>query len=162
MLVYTRQWTADFDPTHREVVWAQVEGYAWEDYGPHMYVLDLDASAPDQGFLVSGEPVPTGYTYGTTTCAGKTWVSVAPTCIRRWRYMGKLGQVKVPPREAIRSLPLGAVDVVDHGAQRYSFSVCGHRVAVCFRTLQVLVPPVGGDTESASKLGAILRMHLFP
>jgi hypothetical protein len=144
------------------VVWAQVEGFTVEDYGPHMYVLEVDDKQPPQGFLVAGEEPPPGYTYGLTTVDGKTWVSVAPSCIRRWRYLGKLGQVKVPPREAIESLPLGAVEVVDHGTQKFTFSVCGHRVGICFNKKQILVPPVAGDQESARKLRTILGMHFFP
>jgi hypothetical protein len=162
MLVFTRQWTNDFDPTTRPVVWAQLEGYAWEDYGPHMYVLDVDDTLSTQPFLVTGEPVPTGYTYGLTTMGAHTWVSVAPSAIRRWRYIGKMGMVKVPPREAIDTLPLGAVEVVAHSTKQFTFRVCGHKVAVCFRSLQVVVPPVRGDRESANKLRKLLAMHLFP
>lgn len=162
MLVFTRQHTDNFNPATRDVVWAQVEGFAWEDYGPHMFVLEVDDKLPPQGFLVSGEEPPPGYTYGVTSMSDKTWVSVAPCAILRWRYLGKMGQVKVPPKEAIESLPLGAVDVVDHGSLKYTFSVCGHKVGVCFRSLRVLVPPVDGDEESAGKLCSILRMHLFP
>jgi hypothetical protein len=145
------------------MVWAQVEGFAYEDYGPHMFVLEVDVKAPPHpaGFLVTGETVPSGYTYGLTTCGDKTWVSVAPTAIIRWRYLGKMGQVKASPREAIDSLPMGAVDVVDHGSHRYTFGVCGHKVGISFKSLQVLVHPEG-DEEAASKLRDVLTKHFFP
>jgi hypothetical protein len=139
-----------------------VEGYTWEDYGPHMYILEVDDTLPTQAFLVSGEPVPQGYSYGLTTMGDKTWVSIAPCAILRWRYLGKLGQVKVPPREAISSIPLGAVEVVAHSPQQFTLRVCGHRVAVCFTSRKVLVRVEQGDKQSADKLGALLRMHLFP
>jgi hypothetical protein len=129
-----------------------------------MFVLEVDGKLPQssQGFLVTGEEPAPDYTYGLTTMGGKTWVSVAPSAIIRWRYLGKMGQIKASPEEQIGSLPLTAVGVVNHGGQRFSFSVCGHRVAVSFKSLQVLVRPVGNDQESADKLRNILRMHLFP
>jgi hypothetical protein len=164
MLVFTRQWDESFDPSSRKLIWAQVEGFAYEDYGPHMFVLEVDGKLPqhNQGFLVTGETPSSDYTYGLTTMGGKTWVSVAPASIIRWKYLGKMGQVKASPREQIESIPLSPVEVVAHGSKQFTFRVCGHKVAVCFNRLEVLVRPVGGDIESANKLRTLLKMHLFP
>lgn len=128
--LFTRQRTADFDPTSRELVWASEGTYAHtEEYGNHMYQLEVALVGTPMEYLESQDSVPAGYTYGVRGAAIGGWYCFRVEAILSCTYVGEMGVVDyTSPEELLLMVqhgptPLFKLKKLDNG--NYSFRLDG-------------------------------------
>lgn len=165
--LFSRQRTSTFNPSSRELVWAQAEGYVnMPEYGNHMYQLEVCLKGTPLDYLESDDVVPSGYTYGVRPGTFGTWYCINPSTILSCTYVGEMGDFSyLSPEDKLTlfqggNCPLFKLKKLEEGV--FSFRLDG-TVVIDFNH-KTITPPEDWDEddwEDNSKLLKLLTKTLF-